>query len=98
MLNVSKLLKVLGDENRLKMLTYLSQGELSVCEMMQKMNMSQPTVSHHLKILKNLELIKSRKSGKWIYYRIDIEKARLFQEKLDELFDNLIGNSYCSKT
>jgi len=57
--------KALSDETRIRILKLLEEGELCVCEMVQ------PKVSFHLGVLKEAGLIKDRKQGKWIHYRID---------------------------
>jgi ArsR family transcriptional regulator len=65
----SGLLKAAGDETRLKMLRLLSEREMCVCELTVVLDMAQPTVSHHLNILKNAGLLKDRKEGTWTFYR-----------------------------
>ena len=84
--SIAEILKSLGDENRLKILSHLSENELCVYEIMDKLDMSQSTVSHHLKILKNTELIKGRKAGKWVFYSINEDKAKDFHKILNDLF------------
>ncbi|OWZ83330.1 ArsR/SmtB family transcription factor [Natranaerobius trueperi] len=87
--NIAETFKALGDQNRLEILSLLSDSELCVCEVMAKMDMSQSTASHHLKVLKNLNLIKSRKAGKWIFYCVDKESVEGLQLKVDEIFASL---------
>jgi len=62
--------KALGDETRQRMLNLLSIKDLCVCEIMTALTMTQPTTSHHLKILEDADLIQSRKEGKWVFYGI----------------------------
>jgi len=66
----ARLLKALADETRLKMLRLLSLREMCVCELTVALNLTQPTASHQLNILKNVELLKVRKEGKWTFYRV----------------------------
>jgi len=48
----------------------LSVREMCVCEVMAALNLTQPTASHHLRILQNLGLAKDRKDGKWVFYGV----------------------------
>lgn len=68
MLNI---FKALSDETRLRILRLLENGELCVCEIVSALDMIQPKVSFHLGVLKDAGLIKDRKQGKWIHYKID---------------------------
>jgi len=63
--------KVLGDSTRLKILNVLLKGELCVGTITHILEMSQSSVSHQLRLLKQARLIKSRKEGKWVFYSID---------------------------
>ena len=62
--------KALGDETRQRILGLLSIREMCVCELMTALNMTQPTTSHHLRILEEANLVHSRKDGKWVYYSV----------------------------
>ncbi len=64
----ARLHKALADETRLKILEYLESGELCVCELLEVLDMPQSTVSHHLLLLQNAGLIRSRKQGRWVLY------------------------------
>jgi len=66
----SRLLKALANETRLKILRLLSKREMCVCELTVALDMTQPTASHHLKILENMRLIKDRKEGTWVFYSV----------------------------
>jgi DNA-binding transcriptional ArsR family regulator len=65
------LFNMLSDKTRLRILLLLYERELCVCEIFEALNMSQPRVSRQLAILKQNRLIKDRREGKWIYYRIE---------------------------
>ena len=71
-------LKALADETRLRMLTLLIQhgAPLCVCQMTPHFNLSQPTVSHHLRLLREAALIRGEKHGTWMYYSATDEGRR----------------------
>jgi ArsR family transcriptional regulator len=66
-------LKALSSPVRLRMvdLIYNGGGEICVCEFMDHFDLSQPTISHHLKVLREAGLIKSRQEGTYVYHRVD---------------------------
>jgi DNA-binding transcriptional ArsR family regulator len=66
------LLKVLSDPNRLRIFVTLvrSKSEVCVCDFTEGLPLLQPTVSHHLKVLKEAGLIESTRRGTWVYYRL----------------------------
>ena len=66
----SKVFKALADSIRLRILGLLSSREMCVCEVMVALGLTQPTASHHLRILENVGLVKDRKEGKWVFYSI----------------------------
>ncbi len=72
-----KVFKALSDAIRLRILGLLSSREMCVCEVMVALNLTQPTASHHLRILENVGLVKDRKEGKWVFY--SIAKPELFE-------------------
>lgn len=67
--------KALSDETRQTILRMLQESEMSVGEIVQAFNISQPTISHHLNVLKNVGLVTSRKQGKQIFYSINQENV-----------------------
>lgn len=66
----ARLFKALADETRLRILNLLRSREMCVCEIMIALGLTQPTASHHLKILEGAELVKDVRKGKWIFYRV----------------------------
>jgi ArsR family transcriptional regulator len=80
-----KVFKALADSTRLRILGLLSSREMCVCEVMVALDLTQPTASHHLRILENVGLVKDRKEGKWVFY--SIANPELFEDmrKLDIL-------------
>ncbi|KXG09324.1 metalloregulator ArsR/SmtB family transcription factor [Anoxybacillus rupiensis] len=64
------ILKLLGDKTRLTIVAILKQRECCVCELLEVFNMSQPSVSQHLRKLKDAGLIKEERRGQWIYYSL----------------------------
>jgi ArsR family transcriptional regulator, lead/cadmium/zinc/bismuth-responsive transcriptional repressor len=80
---LSELYKALADETRVKILYLLSKQELCVCDLAFLLATTLPAVSHHLRLLKALRLVASRRDGKMVFYRLDddhvlalIEQAR----------------------
>lgn len=70
---VAKVFKALGDPVRLRLLSLIASragGEVCVCDLTPAFDLSQPTISHHLKLLKQAGLIDSERRGTWVYYRL----------------------------
>lgn len=70
---LSEIFKALGDETRTKILFLLAQHEICVCDLAAVLEMSLPAVSHHLRLLKALRLVKYRREGKMVFYSLDDE-------------------------
>ena len=73
--------KALSHETRLRIVKLLENGELCVCHIVAAVDMSQSRISFHLKILKDAGLVKDRREGKWMHYRLnesDLFKRLLF--------------------
>ena len=67
--------KALADETRQAILHMLLEGEMCVGDIVDAFGMSQPTISHHLSVLKSLGLVSSRKEGRQVYYAINQENV-----------------------
>ena len=63
-----KVMKALSDKNRVKIVKMLQYRELCVCEIQNALGVSQPTVSKHLKVLEQADIVRSRKDGQWTNY------------------------------
>ena len=77
--------KAFCDENRLQILELLRGGEKCACRLLEELSISQPTLSHHMKILCDSGIVLGRKEGKWMHYRISMEGVQLAREYLDGL-------------
>jgi len=80
-----KVFKALADSIRLRILGLLSSREMCVCEVMVALDLTQPTASHHLRILENVGLVNDRKEGKWVFYSIANPKLIRGMRKLNIL-------------
>lgn len=79
------LFKALADTNRLMIVDMLSCGELCACKILEKFNITQPTLSHHMKILCECGLVVGRKEGKWTHYSLNEETVRGFRTFLEKV-------------
>ena len=76
------LFKALGDENRLHILTLLTNGELCACKLLAALSITQPTLSHHMKILCDAGLVTPRREGKWTHYTLCATGKKQAQDAL----------------
>ena len=81
----SRIFKALSDVNRLKIIDLLSYEEKCGCKILEHFNFTQPTLSHHMKILCESGVVNSRKEGKWTYYSISTEGSSYAGELLKKL-------------
>lgn len=76
--------RALGDPTRLRILELVAKGEQCVCELAGAIDVPQPLLSHHLKILKQAGFITSRKDGRWNYYAMNRERLEACVCTLEE--------------
>lgn len=69
----AKIFKALCDSNRLYILDILKTGEYCACSLLEMLNVSQSTLSHHMKILVDANIVNTRKDGKWSHYSLNTE-------------------------
>lgn len=68
--NMAKCFKALSDESRVKIVLMLFSGATNACDFMDELNISQPTLSHHLKVLNEASVVRRKKEGKWRIYEL----------------------------
>jgi len=86
----AELFKALGDTNRLLILEMLCKGERCACKILEKFKISQPTLSHHMKILYGCGIVNKRKEGKWMYYSVNAEGCEKTMQLLRN-FTTVVG-------
>ena len=87
-------IKALADENRLAVMLALQHGEKCGCVLLEELNITQPTLSHHMKILCESGLVNGRKEGKWMQYSICCESVK----QIRHMLRNLLGPDMVPET
>lgn len=85
---IATIFKAFCDENRIKILELLLSGEKCACTLLEEMNITQPTLSHHMKILTDSGIVIGRKDGKWIHYSLSDKGIKNAQNYLSYLLNN----------
>lgn len=93
--DVALLCKALGDTNRLQIVQMLSDGEKCGCKLLEQFRFTQPTLSHHMKILCECGLVNARKEGKWSHYSLNRETLEALQSFLSALGKNCECKAGC---
>ncbi|ARI77826.1 ArsR/SmtB family transcription factor [Halobacillus mangrovi] len=85
----AKTLKLLGDKTRLTLIGLLKDQECCVCEFVEVLQMSQPSVSQHLRKLRDAGLVKERRNGQWVFYALNTshETYPIIQQILEQIPD-----------
>ena len=81
----SKIFKAFCDPNRLKILDILKSGEHCACKLLEILDVSQSTLSHHMKILTDSKIVNVRKDGKWSHYSLSREGIPFAIDYLDQM-------------
>lgn len=90
--DVAEMFKVFGDITRTKILSALFEAELCVCDISEIVKMSTSAVSHQLRILRQTKIVKSRRSGKEVYYSLDDDHiSKIYRMALDHLEEERNG-------
>ena len=84
--NLAKLFKLIGDPTRCRILFALDNEEMCVCDIANVLKMTKSAVSHQLRLLRQSQIVKTRKSGKEVYYTLDDEHIqKLFEIALEHI-------------
>jgi len=84
-LDIAVICKALGDSNRLQIVQMLSEGEKCGCKLLEDFEITQPTLSHHMRILCECNIVNDRKEGKWHHYSLNCETLQEFKKFIDDL-------------
>ena len=77
---VATICKAMSDTNRLRILEMLTQGEKCGCNLLEELQVTQPTLSHHMKVLSACGLVNSYKDGKWHHYSINCGRFKEYRD------------------
>ncbi len=87
-IDVALICKALSDSNRVRIVKLLSDGEKCGCKLLEALEITQPTLSHHMRILCECGLVNSRKQGKWSHYSLEKETFSAFKSFIIEIEDS----------
>ena len=95
-MDVALICKALGDSNRLQIVQMLSEGEKCGCKLLEAFEITQPTLSHHMKLLCDCGLVDSRKDGRWMHYSISEEGKKRFKDMFSHYLETTDSDGVCS--
>lgn len=84
-MDVALICRALGDSNRLEIIQMLSDGEKCGCRLLEKFEITQPTLSHHMRILVECGLVNDRREGKWHHYSLNCDTLTEYKAFIDSL-------------
>lgn len=82
----SFILKAMADSNRMKIIDLLSHGSLCACDVLKHFEFTQPTLSHHMKVLEKAGIVSVSKKGQWHHYSLKEDFAHEFIDSMKQLF------------
>ena len=96
---IAQIFKALCDENRVQIMKLLRSGEKCACKLLEELNISQPTLSHHMKILCDAGIVTGRKEGKWMHYSICCDGVMHLRGLMKELLlvENIPADCACKE-
>lgn len=87
-IDTAKMLKAMSDPKRLRIVDMLSCGEMCACVILESFHITQPTLSHDMKLLVEAGIVKDRREGKNIYYSLNLENLSKMHETLGRMFED----------
>ncbi|MBR1851797.1 MAG: winged helix-turn-helix transcriptional regulator [Lachnospiraceae bacterium] len=87
-INTAKMLKAMSDPKRLRIVDMLSCGELCACKILEEFHITQPTLSHDMRVLVEAGIVTDRREGKNIYYTLDQEALMEMHRTLGKVFES----------
>lgn len=95
------LFQTLGDSNRLKIISFIGEKECSVSEIVESTGLSQPLVSHHLRTLRESQVLETKRSGPFVYYKLKdvrlLSALGIFSEIANSIEDKEVDSSmFCT--
>jgi ArsR family transcriptional regulator len=91
----ASIFKALADETRLKIVKMLCSDEMCACKILESFDITQPTLSYHMKVLTECGLVVGRREGSWMKYSVNKEKVKLVKEYCDYIvskYKKIISN------
>ena len=89
--HLQEIFKALSDETRLRILKLLEEREICVCELMQVLGMPQSTISRHMNVLRRAGLVRGRRDGKWVHYRLHAAEFNPFASSVLDFLRGILG-------
>ncbi|MBO0482453.1 ArsR/SmtB family transcription factor [Candidatus Enterococcus courvalinii] len=83
---MSKMFKALAEPNRIKIIELLSTGPMCACEVLDHFDFTQPTLSHHMKVLESVGIVSVERDRKWHYYFLKKEETSELLKAMQDLF------------
>jgi len=90
--------KALSDPNRLQIIQMITDQERCACKLLEHFNISQPTLSHHIRILSDCNLIQTRKDGKWSHYSMNMDTMEAYKNYVNTLYKAALVSAEASGT
>ena len=89
----ARISKALSDPNRLQIIQMITDQERCACKLLEHFNITQPTLSHHMRILSDCNLIQTRKDGKWSHYSMNMETLEAYQNYINMLYKAALASN-----